>query len=190
MSHISNDIEYTKKSKTIKTGTKEGDKLITYSSDFTITKIPSNIKTGLCLLVLANFLNPLQDTVSHDSFYRICEYQDKHPVEGVYNVGKTSELSSSFNYTENAKVYVDNNLFLKPIINDIKTEIRKYFKSEMVSLDTICDPEDNSEVLFISVLSSEDVDIVHNKMDEFNDNWWIENLDRTKSKICIDVVFV
>jgi hypothetical protein len=100
-----------------------------------------------------------------------------------------NELANYYIITNPAKDYLLTNLFLWPLLVELKDEIKKYFDDELY-IETIIDPEDNDESLFLGINTNLDFDLAMERFDMFIKKWWLNNMGRAENKLDIDVMFI
>jgi hypothetical protein len=80
---------------------------------------------------------------------------------------------------------------LVSLLNEAYQELRKYFSSEDLKLELVVDPEIAGEQqLFVYILSSQSVTDALKKIDEFDDRWWLERIDRANGLLNFNLRFV
>ena len=115
--------------------------------------------------------------------------------EGMVNIAYNSviyELGSYYKMTDTAREFISENEMLPLFLMDSKKEIYKNFGDilDTLSLETINDPESKETTLFLAINTKSDIDLALSKLDKFTDSWWLDNMDRAKDKVCVDVMFV
>jgi hypothetical protein len=81
--------------------------------------------------------------------------------------------------------------FLVSLLLEAYEEIWNYFPYSQVSLEVISDPEALDEYqLLASISTSLAPDEAIDKLEQFDESWWLDALDRVQSKLCIDVEFL
>jgi hypothetical protein len=87
--------------------------------------------------------------------------------------------------------FIGDNLFLLQLLEEIPTKIRTHFgKEQELILQFFADPEDvNWHRLLVSVQTKSAKDS-RPKLDKFDEDWWIDNEERSDSKILINLEFV
>ena len=87
--------------------------------------------------------------------------------------------------------FLRENTFLLGILEEIPVQVRKVFgKKQPLNLDFFLDPEDPTwQRLFVRIPTKFEVKDAHKSFDNFKENWWFENEDRSASKIFITLRF-
>lgn len=83
--------------------------------------------------------------------------------------------------------FIGENLFLLELLEEIPARIRKYFgKEQELTLEFFLDPEDvNWHRLWVRIPTKLPVSEAMLKLTKFDENWWIDNEERSNSKITI-----
>ncbi|MGH9946634.1 MAG: hypothetical protein ACRD6X_05480 [Pyrinomonadaceae bacterium] len=92
---------------------------------------------------------------------------------------------------DDIKQFLERNSYLIPLIEEIPSKISEYFETEELYLEIIADPDfPQSSELWISVLTNKSA--LHSRpiMDQFDNDWWFENLDRAQCKLNITLEYV
>ncbi len=100
-------------------------------------------------------------------------YQENHELS--YNFSKIVQFYTIDNVVDTLR-FLRKHQSLVDILLKAHQEVRKYFPSEKLRLKLSVDPESPQwEKLLLSICSStEYVDEALNKLDEFDQKWWIE----------------
>jgi hypothetical protein len=87
--------------------------------------------------------------------------------------------------------FLRENTFLLGVLEEIPVQVRKVFgKKQNLSLDFFLDPEDPTwHRLFVRIPTKLEVKDAHKLFDDFKENWWFENEDRSASKVFINLRF-
>lgn len=107
----------------------------------------------------------------------------KHPKQA---------LEDHFSLREGAELrqFIEANPFLLDLLLESQSNISNYFPKSELALQVITNPEgvdDRQLVLFIITnLSPEDALA---KLQQFDDAWWVDALDRAQGKLCITLEF-
>jgi hypothetical protein len=86
--------------------------------------------------------------------------------------------------------FLEENLFLIPLLKEAYIRIGSYFPSSKVSLEVVADQEMTDEkqlVIFISVDS--DSEQATERLDRLDEEWWLDALEKTQGKLCITLEF-
>ncbi|HMS43255.1 MAG TPA: hypothetical protein PKE69_23705 [Pyrinomonadaceae bacterium] len=87
--------------------------------------------------------------------------------------------------------FLSENKSLIDLLEEIPAQIRKVFgKKQNLTLEFFLDPEDSTwHRLFVRVPTKSEVEVAHKSFDNFKENWWFENEERSNSKIFINLRF-
>ncbi|MDQ1261953.1 MAG: hypothetical protein QG575_1134 [Euryarchaeota archaeon] len=101
-------------------------------------------------------------------------------------------LNNKYTLKTAADVYdfIGNNPYLLPLLMEAYHRIRNYFPSEILFLEVVTDPDeigDKQLVIYICTdLSPRDA---IDKLDQLDDNWWLNASDASDSKLLIQVEY-
>jgi hypothetical protein len=77
------------------------------------------------------------------------------------------------------------------LLNDAYKEVRKYFASEDLKLDLVSDPEiAGDKQLFAYIFTALPVIDALKKLDEFDEQWWLDRVDRANGLLNFNLRFV
>ena len=111
---------------------------------------------------------------------------EKSPlIEAFYRLNK----EYIFRNFEHTKEYISDYQFLIPTLLDCPVNIKKYFSNEKLFLEVITDPMDNEETLALYISTTLDAEKAVEKLETFDDEWWLEFSSKTFGKLVIDVEF-
>jgi hypothetical protein len=80
---------------------------------------------------------------------------------------------------------------LASLLDDAYQELRKYFSSEDLKLELVADPEiAGDRQLFVYIFTSLSVPDALEKFDEFDEQWWLERIDRANGLLNFNLRFV
>jgi hypothetical protein len=80
---------------------------------------------------------------------------------------------------------------LVALLNESYKEIRKYFPSEELKLELVSDREiAEDQQLFVYICTSLSVTDSLKKLDEFDEKWWLERIDRANGLLNFNLRFV
>jgi hypothetical protein len=87
--------------------------------------------------------------------------------------------------------FLSRNKSLIDLLEEIPAQIRKVFGDEQkLTLEFFLDPEDPTwHRLFVRIPTKFEVEETHNLFDQFKENWWFDNEERSNSKIFINLRF-
>lgn len=80
--------------------------------------------------------------------------------------------------------------FLVPLLLEIHGKIGAYFPYSQVVLEVVTDPEavgDSQLVVFIA--TDFDPDKADERFERFDEDWWLDALDRAQGMLCINLEF-
>lgn len=105
---------------------------------------------------------------------------------------KIAALAEQYNIQKGVKLFLHKNAYLLPVLEELPNKVAEYFGNERELLLKVSGESvflDSSELsLFISVplTADEGLDI----LDKFDNEWWLDNLERTKYNLNINLKFV
>jgi hypothetical protein len=77
------------------------------------------------------------------------------------------------------------------LLDEAYQELRKYFSSEDLKLELVTDPEIAGEQqLFVYIFTSLSVTDALQKFDEFDEQWWLDRIDRANGLLNFNLRFV
>jgi hypothetical protein len=87
--------------------------------------------------------------------------------------------------------FINSHTYLKELLIEASEEIKKYFPEAELILEVISDPEsdENSDELVLSILTDLEVRESIKRRNEFDRDWWLKNIRRTKGNLCIDIEY-
>ncbi len=91
----------------------------------------------------------------------------------MYQLRKPSEI----------RVFLEDNDFLDPIIADANRRLQKYFPNSTIFMEV-----DQGE-LVISVGTSLSPEEADERLNKFDEDWWIDEFINSKARLCITVEF-
>ncbi|MDQ2888077.1 MAG: hypothetical protein M3Y39_18560 [Chloroflexota bacterium] len=122
--------------------------------------------------------------------------QNPHWLVNDLTIASSSEdvqpLEQLYRFREPIKIhhFLENNLFLIPLLKEAYTNIRKYFPYVQLFLKLVVDPEaidDEQLVVFIAV--EKDIDEASQALDRLDEEWWLSAMKRAQDKLCITLEF-
>jgi hypothetical protein len=102
-------------------------------------------------------------------------------------------LEQLYNFREPVRVnsFLNQYRFLVPLLLEASPKISKYFPGKGASLQVIIDPEvEQDEQLMVIIIETSSPDEVYDRLERFDNEWWIGAVGRAKGKLCVDVEFV
>ncbi|MBL7075352.1 TIGR04255 family protein [candidate division KSB1 bacterium] len=112
------------------------------------------------------------------------------PEEVEKQVRTTLERLYTFREREEVLWFLERYPFLVSLLLDAYKEIGNYFPYSQVFLEVITDPEateDSQLVIFIATNLAPDK--ADDRLERFDEDWWLDALDRAQGKLCIDMEF-
>jgi hypothetical protein len=89
---------------------------------------------------------------------------------------------------EQVQHYLDRHPHLVPLLRDVVDAVRRYFRSDdVLHLEAIDDEETRTEQLYVIVSTSFSRGEAEAQLDRFDEEWWLDALDRTKGDLTVDV---
>lgn len=87
--------------------------------------------------------------------------------------------------------FLANNAHLSDIVMMAHNAIRRYFKSEKLSLEVVSDTEDQDSHLVISIHTREPPHVAIEKLDRFDRDWWfsVSSRENVAGKLSVTPVF-
>ncbi len=132
----------------------------------------------------SNNLNPLLNLINNI-------YQNKTSLTyPTSDLRKLEQLYIFRNRSEVIEFAVDNSFLLQPL-HEACEQIRNYFgNSAQVVLEVITDPEfAEDRELVISIRTNIPPDEAFEKLEQIDDEWWLDIPANVRKKLCIDVEF-
>jgi hypothetical protein len=83
--------------------------------------------------------------------------------------------------------FLNDNPELSPLLLETYSQIAIYFHDPQCYLELLSDPEINLKQLLLSIVTHLNLDEAIQKLDEFREDWWLDNLPRAQGKLLIDV---
>ncbi len=98
-------------------------------------------------------------------------------LEQLYTFGRADEIQS----------FLSANPCLVPLLEEAYPHIRRYFPDAQLLLEVITDTEVAGWVtLFLHIISSQPEKAL-GKLHEFEDDYWLDNLDRSQNKLSFSI---
>jgi|GEM_PF-608970 hypothetical protein len=116
----------------------------------------------------------------HDNLTLASSVIESQPLEQLYAFRKPTETLH----------FLEANPFLVPLLQEAYANIRKYFPYSELFLEVITDPEAIDEkqlVVFIAV--EQNPDEASQALDQLDENWWLDAMERVQDKLCITLEF-
>lgn len=101
-------------------------------------------------------------------------------------------LESVYTFRETGTVlrFLERNKFLVPLLMEAYWKIRKYFSDAHLFLEVDTDPEaTNDQQLLVFIATDYSPKVALHTLKQFDEDWWLDTLDRAQRKLCINVEF-
>lgn len=101
-------------------------------------------------------------------------------------------LERLYTFRQRAEVlwFLERYPFLAPLLLEAYEEIGYYFPCTQVFLEVVADPEAIDDYqLVISIATNLAPDEAVNRLERFDEDWWLDTLDWAQGKLCINVEF-
>lgn len=100
------------------------------------------------------------------------------------------ELIYSFRKPGEVKRFLETYKFLAPLLIEAYFEIGKHFPNPRIFLEIDIDPEEtNDQQLVAFVATNYSPNEAIRKLKQFDEDWWLDALDRAQKRLCINVEF-
>ncbi len=88
--------------------------------------------------------------------------------------------------------FLSENIFLLDLLKVMPGKLKKFFgKNVKLAVELFAEPEmPSSKEIFVLVLTKEGATKARLKMDEFDEKWWLENMDRANCKLNVSLEYV
>jgi hypothetical protein len=125
---------------------------------------------------LSEFFFRLQEI--HSNIMQTTASDTASSIEGLYSPkGKTAV----------ARI-LDEHSFLIPLLMEARERLDVYFPNSEVSLEVITDPETEGDYQLLAAVSTDlTADDAYRKLKEFDRAWWLDELGRSQSLLCISI---
>lgn len=90
---------------------------------------------------------------------------------------------------DSVAAFLSNHVFLAPVLIELYPQVQDYFPTRKIVLEVVADPDADDELLLASIITQSGVDEALEKLDLFDEGWWLLNADRARGKLCVDVGF-
>jgi hypothetical protein len=115
-------------------------------------------------------------------------YTVKELLENTTGTKSTIESPFRLLQPERIKEFLSRNEFLLPFLLELYGVVLLYFPDAEMSLELVSDMDVENEVLLANIISSMREAISFQRFEKFRYNWWLDNLDRVKSKLLVTVI--
>ncbi len=89
-------------------------------------------------------------------------------------------------------LFLRDNNFLLDLLAEIPAKLKKFFggKSKF-AVELFSEPDfPTAQEIFVLVLTEENAEEARNKMNEFDEKWWLKNLDKARCKLNVSLEYV
>ena len=94
----------------------------------------------------------------------------------------------TFREREEVLWFLERYPFLVPLLLEAYYEIEKYFPHSQVFLEVVTDPEAIDDYQLIAFIATNfGPDEAVDRLEQFDEDWWLDALNRAQGKLCIDV---
>jgi len=86
--------------------------------------------------------------------------------------------------------FINQHQFLEPLLREVHARVQNYFPGSPLFLEVFTDPEDQGEQeLVASVSTGLPSPAAHEKLTQFDHEWWLASLARAQSKLSVTLEF-
>lgn len=140
-----------------------------------------------------NFSISLYDTLTSNKISLRPEAKRTESLSTLSNPRTTFDILEEFFVLRNeqeTQLFIEYHAFLIPVLLEAAQVISDYFDPATLYLEIFIDPEgENSDLLVLYISTKLKPIEAHGQMNRLEDEWWIHNIDRTGSKLCINLEF-
>lgn len=153
--------------------------------------------------IQAQDINPILNKVNNE-IIQFKKLEDNDFVKDAFNYSigtkklnevlipeKLSKLTNLYTLKEFEEVfdYLESYSYLITLLEEAYFEIRRYFSNEKLTLEVMNDMETNEEMLLLLINTNLNQKEARQKLNRFDENWWIDASLFAFSKLCIQVEF-
>lgn len=108
------------------------------------------------------------------------------------NIGKLQEkYSISKSEMPKLRRFLEKNLEILPILSEAYQKIKAYFPDEEIRLEVTSDVEDNNcEILFAYILTKLSVEEAHQKLDDLDEEWYLDQSEEIQELFNLNFKFI
>jgi len=136
------------------------------------------------------YLDSISEIVTNQSLTpeQIAKSKIKTVIEEINTLSSKYEISNF----EEVKTFLSKNRFLISLVEEIPSKIYQYFeRSQKLSLNTSHEPDfPNSIELWIYISTDLSAKEAMPILERFDEEWWLENMERANGKLNITIKFV
>lgn len=106
----------------------------------------------------------------------------------IYNIQEVLEIGYKVENQELVGQFLNENPFLVPLLDLVKTNIELYFPDANLTLEVLNDPEiPNYVQLGVFIYSDFELEEAIDRLHNFDHSWWIKNSPLAQNKLLIDI---
>ena len=105
-------------------------------------------------------------------------------MKDILDIPNILEISSR------AWKFLDENTHINEVIPVIANELEKYFPEEKIAIDYIIDPDGGASLLKLYVIGEKSVDELMDRLEKFENEYWLSSDEFELGKIFVDVVSI
>jgi hypothetical protein len=100
------------------------------------------------------------------------------------------ELTYTLREPREVLSFLEKNKFLMPLLIEARFKIRNHFPNSRIFLEVDTDPEDiNDQQLVAFIATNLPPHEALRELKQFDEDWWLDALDRANGKLCINAEF-
>jgi hypothetical protein len=106
---------------------------------------------------------------------------------------ETHQLEQLYIFREKAEIlrFLEEKQFLLSLLEDTYINISHYFPVSDLFLDVVIDPEiANERQLVIFIAIKDNAEEASEALDKFDEEWWMDNMNRAQGSLCITLEFI
>lgn len=105
-------------------------------------------------------------------------------MNNILDIPNIIEISSG------AQKFLDENPYINEVIPVIAKELEKYFPDEKIVIDYIIDPDGGDSLLKLYVIGEKTVDELMDRLEKFENEYWLSSNEFDLGKIFVDIVSI
>lgn len=96
----------------------------------------------------------------------------------------------SFRSREEVLGFLESNSFLVPLLFEIRQQLDHYLTMTEIYLKVVAEPDSyDDEQLVVSIVPGMEPDVAYDRLEVFDDDWWLDNIEAADNKVCITLEF-
>lgn len=100
------------------------------------------------------------------------------------------EQRYSFRDREEVLSFLESNSFLVPLLFEIRQQLDHYLTMTEIYLKVVAEPDSyDDEQLVVSIVPGMEPDVAYDRLEAFDDDWWLDNIEAADNKVCITLEF-